>query len=182
MNLYISDTHFGHANAIKHDDRPFESVEEMDKCLIALWNSRVSKDDDVWIIGDFCYKSGKSPDWYLRQLKGHKHLIQGNHDRTTLDCENALKYFESIEKMDHTFDTLNGEKVGVVMCHYPMAEWYKSRHGSVLVYGHIHSNKGETYEIMKKIPRAYNAGCMINNYMPVSLNELAENNRRFSQE
>ena len=28
----------------------------------------------LYIIGDFCYRSSKSPDWYLRQLKGHKYL------------------------------------------------------------------------------------------------------------
>ena len=52
--------------------------------IISLWNSRVPKDDEVYIIGDFCYTSGKSPDWYLRQLKGHKHLVIGNHDLATL--------------------------------------------------------------------------------------------------
>ena len=30
MNLYIADTHFGHANAIRFDNRPFADPEEMD--------------------------------------------------------------------------------------------------------------------------------------------------------
>ena len=80
MNLYISDTHFGHANAIVFDHRPFSDVEDMDYTMIRLWNSRVSSDDDVFIVGDFCFKNDKTPDWYLRQLKGHKHLVIGNHD------------------------------------------------------------------------------------------------------
>ena len=104
MNLYISDLHFGHSNVINFDHRPFADVDEMDNCLIKLWNSRVSKDDEVYIVGDFCYRSAKSPDWYLRQLKGHKHLIIGNHDKALLDCPEALKYLESIEKMMHVAD------------------------------------------------------------------------------
>ena len=59
MKLYISDLHFGHRNVIGFDHRPFSDVEEMDRVLISLWNSRVSKDDEVYIIGDFCYRTVK---------------------------------------------------------------------------------------------------------------------------
>ena len=53
MNLYISDLHFGHTNVIRFDHRPFADVDKMDHCMIKLWNSRVSAEDDVYIIGDF---------------------------------------------------------------------------------------------------------------------------------
>ena len=68
MNLYISDLHFGHKNVILFEHRPFSDVDTMDHCLIQLWNSRVSADDDVYIVGDFCYLSGRTPDWYLRRF------------------------------------------------------------------------------------------------------------------
>ena len=155
MNLYISDLHFGHKNVILFEHRPFSDVDTMDHCLIQLWNSRVSADDDVYIVGDFCYRSGRTPDWYLRQLKGHKHLIIGNHDKATLDCENAAKYLESVEKMQH----VTAEDKQICLCHYPLAEWYKSRHGSC----------------------ALNAGACINNYTPVSFNELVRNNKAFQE-
>ena len=44
--------------------------------------------------------------------------------------------FGDVEQMDHIKD---GDS-HVVMCHFPMAEWNKSRHGSILIYGHIHAN------------------------------------------
>ena len=38
---YTADLHLGHANVIRHCDRPFRSVDEMDEALIRNWNSRV---------------------------------------------------------------------------------------------------------------------------------------------
>ena len=78
MNLYTADLHFGHANAINFDHRPFLDVDDVDEILIRNWNYRVSPDDDVWIIGDFCYRTQESPAVYLRRLKEHKYLILGN--------------------------------------------------------------------------------------------------------
>ena len=104
MNLYISDMHLGHSNVINFDKRPFLDRDEMDHVLIQLWNGRVQKDDDVYILGDFCYRSEKTADWYLRKLKGRKHLVIGNHDRCTLENEKAMSYFETVDKMMHITD------------------------------------------------------------------------------
>ena len=153
MNLYISDTHFGHKNVIGFDHRPFIDVNEMDHCLIKLWNSRVQPDDDVYIVGDFAFRNEKPAEWYLRQLKGHKHLIIGNHDRKTLENEAAMSYFESVDKLCRVMD---GDKE-VILCHFPIAAWYKCKYGSWHVYGHIHGRKDDVYEFMKTRPTALNA-------------------------
>ena len=50
----------------------------MDEAMISLWNQRVNHDDNVYILGDFCYRNEKSAEWYLSQLKGHKHLVLGS--------------------------------------------------------------------------------------------------------
>lgn len=180
MNLYISDLHFGHKNCIRFDHRPFADIDGMDRMLIELWNGRVYDDDHVYIIGDFCYRSDKAPEWYLRQLKGHKHLIIGNHDKVTLDSEKAMSYFESVDKLMHVTDTLNGEKIEIVCCHYPIVSWYKGRHGSYHIYGHVHSNTSDpATEIMLNFDKALNAGCMINNYTPASVSELLRNKEEY---
>lgn len=178
MNLYISDLHFGHRNVLTFDHRPFSDVEEMDRVLMQLWNSRVQPEDHVYVIGDFCYRSGKTEDWYLRQLQGHKHLVIGNHDKKLLENEKAMAYFESVDKMMHVAD--NGNHI--CLCHYPIADWYKCRHGSWLIYGHIHGDRGDVYQFMKTREHALNAGACINNYTPASLNELIRNNRAFQEQ
>lgn len=59
MNYYISDTHFGHKNIIGFDCRPFKNTLEMEQTLIKNWNSRVTKEDMVYILGDFCWSKEK---------------------------------------------------------------------------------------------------------------------------
>ncbi len=174
--LYTSDLHFGHEHVLKFDNRPFDSIEEHDRTLIELYNARVSPGDDVYILGDVVFRSKEhTPGWYVKQLKGHKHLILGNHDLKLMEDPEAVKCFESIDQMlvvKEAGETLH-------LCHYPMAEWYSAFHGSWHIYGHIHNHKGDTYEIMKNRDRALNAAVCINNYMPASLQELIENNLRF---
>lgn len=160
-------------------NRPFMDRDEMDKTMIERWNSKVSQDDDVFIIGDFAHRNYRDEAWYLRQLIGHKHLVIGNHDSRLLNNERTMKHFESVERITGIHDYLEGEKVSVILCHYPLAEWYKSRHGSWHIYGHIHGDTGITAKYMTSIEHALNAGVVINNYAPASLNELIENNRIF---
>lgn len=80
-------------------------------------------------------------------------------------------------KMQHVTD---GDRQ-ICLCHYPLAEWYKSRHSSWLIYGHIHAARDEVYEFMKTRERALNAAACINNYTPASFNELIRNNEYFQQ-
>ena len=90
-----------HENVIRFDHRPFDSVEEMDKALIALWNRKVNSEDLVYVVGDFAYRNEKPFDWYLRQLKGKKYLIVGNHDGKLWKDSIAMSYFEGVDKMCH---------------------------------------------------------------------------------
>lgn len=81
MKYYvISDTHFGHENIIRYCNRPFSSVEEMDKTLIKNWNQTVSNKDIVLHLGDvgLCKKDYLAE--IISKLNGKKILIKGNHD------------------------------------------------------------------------------------------------------
>ncbi|MBQ3466911.1 MAG: metallophosphoesterase, partial [Oscillospiraceae bacterium] len=95
MIRYIADMHFDDADIIAYDNRPFDSVNEMNETLAERWNRVVAPDDLTWILGDFC--TGDSESWarHLSRLNGRKALIIGNHDNA--DTAAALRnMFEDV--------------------------------------------------------------------------------------
>ena len=177
--FYISDLHFGHFNCIRFDNRPFNDVDEMDKALIENWNSVVSDEDIVYVLGDmFWHKLDKSLE-ILEQLNGKKRLIKGNHDR----CHDSRfrKHFEKISDYEEIDD---GDRK-VVLCHYPIPCFKNHFYGWYHLYGHVHisfeanmteSIKRQMKELYTKPCEMYNVGCMMPwmNYTPRTLDEIIE--------
>ena len=173
------DMHFGHENVIRFDDRPFADTEQMDEVLIQNWNERVTADDTVNVLGDAFWKNEENSIRIMQRLQGHKHLIQGNHDRV----KGKLRpYWESIEQ----YAEVNDENRLAILSHYPIL-FYKNQHyGAVMLYGHVHNTR--EWSLVEKwkneqwrmgIPsRLINVGCMMDymNYMPRTLDELLEAN------
>ena len=160
--FYISDFHFSHKNILAFDNRPFFTLKEMEETLISNWNSRVTKNDEVYILGDMFWYNDEAPK-ILSELKGRKYLILGNHDREVIKDE--------------------GQKV--VLCHFPIAHWDGQMHTpqTIHLYGHIHQGRDtrpfEEYGKMweQKIGmkfKAANVGCMIPymDYTPRTLEEI----------
>ena len=85
-DFFTTDLHLGHKSISEYCGRPFKSLQEMDETLILNWNRRVNPEDTVYLLGDFGFGSLEKLVWYLNNLKGHKILIRGNHDRSTLAC------------------------------------------------------------------------------------------------
>lgn len=86
----IGDPHFWHKNIIRLCNRPFNSVEEMNKALINNWNNTVSMEDDVIVAGDFALCSKEKLIEIGKVLNGRKTLILGNHDEKAAEV-----YFEA---------------------------------------------------------------------------------------
>lgn len=78
MIFYTADLHFHYEPFLP--SRPFDTVENMDRQLIHRWNEAVSEEDTVYVVGDVGYNRGLVPGDALSRLRGHKHLIRGNHD------------------------------------------------------------------------------------------------------
>ena len=176
--LYFADPHFGHENVIRLDHRPFISAEEMDLIMIENWQKKIRKDDEVYIVGDFCYRNGKDPEWYLEQLPGKKYLVIGNHDQKMLKRPGIMNYFEDVSEMMHVTD--NGRRI--CRCHFPLCEWNGYYRDSYHIYGHIHNCLSDTCMIMRRRKNAYNAAASINDYTPCTLDEIIINNIRFEKE
>lgn len=192
MKYYISDTHFGHKNVLKLDNRPFQTIEENDEEIIRRWNERVKKDDSVYILGDFSWNNRKIAD-YAKRLNGQKHLILGNHD-----YESEVKKVEDCFASVSLFKKVYDEGRTVTLCHYPIpcyARDYMLTH--YMLYGHLHmtAEYKDMLNLQRHIQRwnaflrrkdpettkglsfaqFYNVGCMLPymDYTPRTLDEIA---------
>ena len=176
MIYYTADLHFGHEVNIEKSARPFLTVQDMEVIFVRNWNNTVHEEDTVYIVGDFISRSKLPPAHYLEQLAGKKHLIVGNHDPAWMRQCDLSRYFESVD----TFLEIQDEGRRVVLCHFPMVEWWGSRRGSFLIYGHVHGRKDQpTFSLLRQLKHAYNAGVDINHYKPVTFDELVKNHKAF---
>ena len=184
MIYFTSDLHFGHENLITKGSRPqFEHVEMMDSIMIENWNKKVCEEDDVYIVGDFCFRSRHPAEVYLEKLKGKKHLLIGNHDFEWLKkMKYPERYFKTMKDITYWSD----REHQFTLCHYPWMEWpgSKGEHSKpgYMIHGHIHDNKDHmTYKLVKAnhIQRLLNCSVDINDFQPVTLEELIENNNRW---
>ena len=176
MIYFTADTHFGHQNILWMCNRPFATIEEMNATLIENWNSRVKGNDTVYIIGDMFFRC-KEPEPILRQLKGKKHLILGNHDGSWTQYVTLEAYFESVNTM---LETTDGKR-GLTICHYPMLSWRRAKQ-TYMIHGHIHNDtRMDFWPLLCARPHVLNAGVDINGFMPVTFEELIENNARWKE-
>ncbi len=199
MRYYIADCHFFHAvlNAAM-DQRGFDSVEEMNETMIERWNSKVRKNDEVVVLGDFSWGKADETNEILRRLHGKLFLIQGNHDRFLKDKNFHAERFEWVKEYAELSD--NGRKV--ILCHYPMP-FYNNQYRldeqgnpkSYMLYGHVHDTHDEKLlvQIQKMISETeveavgggkrtipchmINCFCGYSDYVPLTLDEWIENDR-----
>ena len=179
--FFTADLHFGHENVIQFDNRPFETVEEMDAELIRRWNAKVGKGDLVFVLGDMIWKTRNSDaETLIRSLNGQIVLIKGNHDRFlhNAKAKNALAGVKDYD--DICVNLEDGTDRRVVLCHYYIPLYNGHRWQAVHLHGHSHNS--EEYLIEESIKqklrddgfetRSYNVGCMHWNYEPVTLDEI----------
>ena len=97
----------------------------MDKALIDNWNTIVNPDDTVYVLGDFSLRSKSYTLSISKQLKGHKRIVLGNHDRT------SRNYWKDIG-----FEMVLEGAVGFgfyLLSHYPLENPDRPN-----LHGHIH--------------------------------------------
>ena len=69
--FFTSDLHFGHKNVIKFCNRPWQDEKEMNSGLIDNWNSVVSNNDIVFVLGDtFWFNDSHSIKKVISKLNG----------------------------------------------------------------------------------------------------------------
>lgn len=188
MNYYIRDCHFGHKNILGLDfnngGRSFSSIEEHDQLIINNINSVVTPQDNLYFLGDVSwYKPDKTAE-LLQQINcKNRFLLIGNHDRFAKDGR-CKKLFSGIYDMKQIEDN----KRQLFLSHLPVMMWTGQHRGVIHLYAHLHNTPEEidyqefVHELDKRIKnrdgdgykpvRAFNVGCMLWDYKPVTLEEI----------
>lgn len=168
MLYFTSDLHLHHRQILKFANRPFSSVDDMNQSLIQKWNACVTPEDTVYILGDVTLKGSGLAMECLRQLRGKKYLVKGNHDS-----------FVEQEGFDHSifqdivpYMELRTNHQLYVLCHYPMEEWNGYYEDAIHLHGHIHGTSQYNENQRTQGNRRYDVGVDANGYAPISLEEI----------
>ena len=86
--FFIADTHFGSEKIFRYENRPFDSVSEMDESIVDNWNNTVSENDIVWFLWDF------GSDSFFPKLNWKKYLVKWNHEWEDNDYYRRLWFIE----------------------------------------------------------------------------------------
>lgn len=193
MRYYIADLHFFHAAMNdRMDRRGFSSVEEMNEYMVAKWNKKVRRNDEVVILGDLSWGSVEETNALLKQLNGRLYLIQGNHDHFLSKRKVDLSRFIWVKP----YEEISDDRRKVVLCHYPIicynGQYRLDKDGNpktYMLYGHVHDTIDQklieqfqeitrrtmtvnAQEEARYIPcNMINCFCKYSDYEPLSLDE-----------
>lgn len=167
--FFISDLHLGHRNLLKFEPklRPFKTVELLHSHLVKNWNSVVTKEDKVIVLGDVFLVGPKASEGYdfrenqvrdvLSSLLGTKILVKGNHDVGPSKSSLLNDYFK--------------ESLGVyefkdaVCTHIPVHPSCLEYRYKFNIHGHLHSHRIPD-------PRYINVSCEQLDFTPKTYEEL----------
>jgi len=175
MLYFTSDVHFNDLDTLVNDNRPFKNIKEFDKYVIRLWNKQVSKDDTIYVIGDFIDCNGKGHDsWkksilYVKRIKANVILIMGNNEERVVkhyfdnDYEKFKEYclsigFKEVHKSLNV--TFNDKEF------YLVHKAINYKKGVINLFGHSHRACG-LYK-----PFGFNIGCDLNHFRLYSEDDI----------
>lgn len=168
MIYLTADPHFGHKQIIKHVNRPFKNVQQMEKTIIDNYNAVVKEDDEAWFIGDFTM-FGPDRRHYIERilslLNGQKHLVFGNHDRFK-----PFTYLDMGFTSAHTYFPMTIKGIDFVLCHDPAVYDFVKNTEGVLICGHIHG----WFQHCLPQHRIINVGVDVWDFKPVSIDQIFE--------
>lgn len=193
--FFTSDTHFGHANIIRYSGRPFlkegdvvvdrntqkeewvngvikrQRAKEMDEELIRLWNEKISNEDEVYHLGDFCFGRGDVAIRILRMLNFKKlYFIWGNHDQGMKEVQAVYKlYPDLVNRLVFLGDMeqVSVQGQNILLCHYAMRVWDASHKGVWHLYGHSHGSLADDPNSL-----SFDIGIDCHKMVPLSFEEV----------
>lgn len=124
---FTSDLHFGHEGMARK--RGFKCVKDMNDYIIYKHNSIVNKRDTVYILGDITME--KRDYKLLRELKGYKFIVMGNHDmlQHSKDLLNACNGVAGVVRMN---------RYNSLVTHVPIHPREFEYRCDYNIHGHLH--------------------------------------------
>lgn len=173
---FTSDLHFNHDKKFIWEARGFQSVQEMNETLIRNFNSVVSPEDTVYILGDnmmgMDINAGLA---YLRRLNGTKYVAIGNHDTDAR--------VEAYKKSGIFTDIQFGYRIKIkgrvyILTHYPTVTANGDDVKTVNLYGHTHQEDSNFFE---NRPYMYHVGLDSHGCYPVDIKTIVEDIENFKE-
>lgn len=165
-----SDTHYNHAGIINFVDyhgqrvRDFDTVDQMNDCLIESWNSVVKPGDRVYHCGDVFFGDREKFEKDWPKFNGSKRLLLGNHDDGKYLAKGGFFQKVGMWKMLPEYNLLLSH---VAIHIYSLFRGKDLQKPMLNVHGHIH-----------RLPEARgpykNVSVERTNYTPVHIDELAK--------
>jgi calcineurin-like phosphoesterase family protein len=164
MKIFVtSNQQFGRTGAIRMFKRPFDNVEEMNQSLIKKWNSVVSSEDTVYVLGNLIWQP-ESGENILKSLNGSILVIKGEYDKAIEDLVN-LNSEVSVEYLPIGIKQLNA--LDAILSYWPMLDWPKKNKGSISFIGHP-SNKYKSDHNAKVV----NVRCDDWDFKPIEIQQI----------
>ncbi len=163
MDYLISDLHLNHDNITDYCDRPFSSVEEMNKTLVEYWNNSIDPSDEVLYGGNLTIRSSAAAllDW-LDELNGEIVFLLGNHDGTVLEKLDRVQFVSEFQ--------FKQRGVPFHAVHDP-ADGPSNPKGWLL-HGHHHNNWPDQFPFVDHDTRRVNFSVELLDYQPLKTDRL----------
>lgn len=163
--IYLSsDLHFSHDKPFIYRTRGFNNFGEMNMGIVKRFNSVLTEDDDLYLLGDCCMGLNELSMPYLEQIKGRKHLIIGNHDTDARIAEYRERgIFETIDFGGR----IKCHKLWFILSHYPMLVGNETHDSIWNLHGHTHQTTN-----FSAIPFCYHVGIDSHSLYPISIEDI----------
>lgn len=146
MIYFTSDLHLGHDKDFIYEERGFEDIHSHNLAILKNWNSVVTPNDTVCVLGDLMLGDNAEGMNILKQLNGTIHIILGNHD-----TDSRIALYQTLPQVTNiTFaDRIRYRGYTFFLSHYPMCTGSADqglKQAVINLHGHTHQKVNYVYE------------------------------------
>lgn len=132
MEYVVGCTHLDDTGILAYRNMP--TMEAMNASIMEKWNNKITKDDFVYVLGDF---ASRNVEYWQNALNGTKLLIKGNHDPVASYRAGFVEVVESKHLILPARDEITDPDM-VWLTHYPYSSWPGKPRGCFHLHAHSH--------------------------------------------